>query len=85
MDINPPMQCCLHKVGGIALNAPPVARLGDIQFNQCLCQTNGGTLAGVKVILKRNSVEAWDEQMASTSHQARGGSHPGGGASGVAL
>jgi hypothetical protein len=37
------------------------------------------------MILKWNAVEAWKKQMGSASHQASGGSHPGGGASGVAL
>jgi hypothetical protein len=85
MKVNPAIQGRLHIVCGITPNALPVAGVRDIHLKQCLRQARSGMLACVKVVLKWNPVEAWNDQVSSASHQARGGSHPGGGASGVAL
>ena len=75
----------MYKVGRVAANPAPIAGVGDIEFKQRLRQTIRGPLPGVIVILRWYAVETGNEQVGSTSHHVSGGSHPGGGASGVAL
>src|SRR5207249_3129000 len=84
MQVDPSIQCRFHICGGIAANPPPVGRVRNVHVQQCLGESNRCPPSGTKTMLDRNSVEMRNYEMAATRHQVSGGSHPGGGASGVA-